>query len=302
METAIRTDSLSKQYPGVKAVHDLNLHVHKGEIYGFLGLNGAGKTTTIRSLLGMIKPSSGRIYLLGKEVGGRTKLWNKVGHLVESPAAYPELTVWENLRIASRLQRLRGTQQIEAVITKLGLSQYRKRKAGVLSTGNFQRLGLARAMLHNPELLLLDEPANGLDPAGVVEIREMLKELAHEQGVTVFMSSHILSEVDRLADRIGIIHEGRLIEEYDRQALEKLRAPYLSITVSEPAAAVKVLKAAGHHGTLASGIIQLTDEAAISSPDEVAGKLVHAGHPPSRLTVEAEDLEEHFLRLTGGSR
>src|SRR5512146_3292152 len=230
MEFAIETDNLSKFYGDVRAVDSVNLRVKTGEIYGFLGLNGAGKTTTIRALLGMIRPSEGNVKVLAQAVGpnGRGP-WAQVGHLVESPSAYPELTVRENLEIARRLHGISDPDVTSRIIERLGIASYADRKAGTLSTGNLQRLGLARALLHEPELLILDEPANGLDPAGVVEIRELLASLAHENGVTIFMSSHILTEVDRLATRIGIIHKGRLIEELDTDALESLRSKRLEI-------------------------------------------------------------------------
>src|SRR5512140_2686480 len=178
---AIETEQLTKRYGDVLAVQSVDLRVTQGEIYGFLGLNGAGKTTTIRALLGMIRPSEGKIKVLGQEVGpaGRGP-WARVGHLVESPSAYPELTVRENLEIARRLQGIAEASVTSKVIEQLGLAPYADRKAGTLSTGNLQRLGLARSLLHGPELLMLDEPANGLDPAGVVEIRELLRSLAHE--------------------------------------------------------------------------------------------------------------------------
>src|SRR3989337_54856 len=191
MSYAIETAGLTKRYGRVQAVDSVSLRVARGEIYGFLGLNGAGKTTTIRALLGMIRPSTGSVSVLGQAVGpnGRGP-WRRVGHLVEMPAAYPELTVTENLEIARRLQGVSDRSATSRVIERLGLAPYADRKAGVLSTGNLRRLGLARALLHEPELLILDEPANGLDPAGVVEVRELLASLAPDKGVTVLMSSH----------------------------------------------------------------------------------------------------------------
>ena len=201
MEFAIETNGLSKNYRDVRAVNSVSLRVKRGEIYGFLGLDGAGKTTTIRALLGMIRPSEGNVKVLGQAVGphGRGP-WSKVGHLVESPSAYPELSVRENLDCARRLHQIQNPKVVDEIIERLALASYADRKAGTLSMGNLQRLGLARALLHAPELLMLDEPANGLDPAGVIEIRELLKMLAHEKGVTIFMSSHILTEVDRTRD------------------------------------------------------------------------------------------------------
>ncbi|MCX6028711.1 MAG: ABC transporter ATP-binding protein [Chloroflexi bacterium] len=300
MDFAIETHGLSKSYGPVRAVDSVNLRVGPGEIYGFLGLNGAGKTTTIRALLGMIRPSAGSVNVLGQAVGpnGRGP-WRQVGHLVERPAAYPELTVRENLEIARRLQGISDKSATSHVIERLGLTEYADRKAGTLSTGNFQRLGLARALLHKPELLILDEPANGLDPAGVVEIRELLASLAHENGVTVFMSSHILTEVDRLATRIGIIHEGRLIEELEAEKLEEIRSRRLEIKAHNLEAAQITLAKAGFAVKINGDMIVLNEARALDAPEEVAALLVNAGTPPTRLAVEQEDLEEYFLRLTG---
>jgi ABC-2 type transport system ATP-binding protein len=218
-ETAIATRSLSKRYRDVLAVDGLDLDVRRGEIYGFLGRNGAGKTTTIRMLLGLIRPSSGDVEVLGcRVVPGETGVFARVGYLVETATAYPNLTVRENLDIQRRLTGSPRNAVADA-IALLRLDEYADRRAGRLSLGNKQRLALARALLHSPELLVLDEPGNALDPAGIVEIRELLRKLAAERGVTVFMSSHILTEVAHLADRIGMVHEGRLVEESSREEL-----------------------------------------------------------------------------------
>ena len=300
MEFAIETNGLSKSYRDVRAVDSVDLRVKRGEIYGFLGLNGAGKTTTIRALLGMVRPSAGNVKVLEQAVGphGRGP-WHRVGHMVESPSAYPELTVRENLEIARRLQNVSDEGATTRAIKRLGIASYADRKAGTLSTGNLQRLGLARALLHGPELLILDEPANGLDPAGVVEIRELLRELARQQGVTVFMSSHILTEVDRLATRIGIIHKGKLIEELDADKLEQLRSKYLAIKARDLNKALNALKKAGYiTSSDHDDSIRLADPRAVGAPDEVAQVLVNAGTPPTHLAVAQENLEDHFLRLT----
>jgi ABC-2 type transport system ATP-binding protein len=298
---AIETDGLTKRYGEVVAVQSVDLRVKPGEIYGFLGLNGAGKTTTIRALLGMIRPSAGKIRILDQELrpGGRGP-WARVGHLVESPSAYPELTVRENLEVARRLQGVANAGLTSRVIDELGLASYADRKAGTLSTGNHQRLGLARALLHGPELLILDEPANGLDPAGVVEIRELLQGLAHERGMTIFMSSHILTEVDRLATRIGIIHKGRLIEELDTEGLMRLRAKRLEVRARDIQAAKDNLQGAGYTFEIEGETIVLGAPHAIEHPDDIARILVNAGTPPVRLAVEQQDLEDHFLQLIAG--
>lgn len=298
MSYAIETNNLSKFYGDVQALHNVNLRVKRGEIYGFLGLNGAGKTTAIRGLLGMIRPSEGNVKVLDQVIGlNGSGPWSKVGHLVESPAAYPEISVRENLDIARRLHEIKNQNVVNDVMKKLSIASYADRKAGTLSSGNFQRLGLARALLHNPELLILDEPTNALDPAGIVEIRKLLISLARENGTTIFMSSHILSEVDLLADRIGIIHKGKLIEELDAPRMEELRAKQLVIGVHDLEKARDTLS--DYEGVdIQDGRITVKDRRAVDAPEKVATILVNAGTPPTHLAVEQENLEEYFLRLT----
>jgi ABC-2 type transport system ATP-binding protein len=301
MNAAIETNNLVKRYGDVTAVDGLSLRVARGEIYVFLGLNGAGKTTTIRILLGMVKPTYGEARVLGTRIRvGDKKPWASVGYLVETPDAYPELSVRENLEAMRRLRPGTEPKAVDRAIERLGLIAYADRRAGTLSHGNAQRLGLAKALLHNPELLLLDEPATGLDPAGIVEIRNLLLELAQEQGVTVFMSSHILGEVSRLAKRIGIIHQGRLLQEFDVDELERNRRRRLVIRTRDCQAARSVLLSAGFSAEITSdGTIEVKDNVPIERPDDIATRLVNAGHAPTMLNVEQEDLEHYFLRLVG---
>ena len=300
MNVAISTTNLSKRYGDVLAVDGLSLQVGRGEIYAFLGLNGAGKTTTIRMLLGMIKATTGQANVLGKRIGGRDEPWASVGYLVETANAYPDLTVRQNLEMMRRLHPGLEKTAIDCVIEQLGLTTYADRRAGTLSLGNAQRLGLAKALMHGPELLILDEPANGLDPAGIVEIRALLRELVHEQDVTIFMSSHILGEVSRLADRIGIIHEGRLLQELDVDELEGNRRQRLLVQARDMDAARTVLDEAGYASSPSSnGILKLESHRAVDHPDDIAKLLVQAGHAPTMLSVEQEELEDYFLRLIG---
>jgi ABC-2 type transport system ATP-binding protein len=298
---AVSTNNLVKRYGDVTAVDGLSLRVARGEIYAFLGLNGAGKTTTIRLLLGMVKPTAGEARVLGRRIRvGGVKPWDSVGYLVETADAYPELSVRENLEAMRRLRSGVPPESVDLAIERLGLAAYADRRAGTLSHGNAQRLGLAKALMHNPELLILDEPANGLDPAGIVEIRNLLIELAREQGVTVFMSSHILGEVSRLAHRIGIIHQGQLLQELDIDELERNRRRRLLIQSRDMQAARSVLCNAGFAAASASnGVIEVQDTMAVERPDEVARLLVDAGQAPTMLNVEQEDLEHYFLRLVG---
>jgi ABC-2 type transport system ATP-binding protein len=303
MNWTIETETLGKRYGDVTAVDQLSLRVGEGEIYAFLGLNGAGKTTTLRMLLGMIKPTCGSATVLGRRIRlGSKEPWAQVGYLVEMPHAYPELTVYENLEVARRLHPGTERKAISQVIECLGLAAYANRRAGVLSQGNAQRLGLAKALLHDPKLILLDEPANGLDPAGIVEIRELLLKLTRQEGVTVFMSSHILAEVSRLADRIGIIHEGRLLQEMDVAEMERNRRRRLLVRARDVEAAQRVLSTAGHPGKiLAGGLLELNQTTAIEHPDDIASLLVRAKTPPTQLLVEEEELERYFLRLVGSN-
>ena len=301
MNLPIETEDLGKSYGDVKAVEHLSLRVAEGEIYAFLGLNGAGKTTTIRMLLGMIKPTSGYATVLQTRVrlGSRTP-WESVGYMVEVPHCYPELTVYENLEVARRFHPGTPRQAISQIIERMGLAEYADRRAGNLSQGNAQRLGLARALLHGPKLLFLDEPANGLDPAGIVEIRELLLELTREQGITVFMSSHILAEVARLAKRIGIIHQGRLLQELNIDELERNRNRRLLLRARDVESVQRVLLDAGQPAEiLPDGSIELKSVSAIECPEEINCLLVKAGSPPTQLLVEEEELEEYFLRLVG---
>jgi len=297
----IETQNLGKRYGDVQAVENLSLRVAEGEIYAFLGLNGAGKTTTIRMLLGMIRPTSGTATVLQTRVRlGSRQPWDRVGYLVEIPHAYPELSVYENLEAARRLHPGTPPAAVSQIIERLGLAAYAGRRAGNLSQGNAQRLGLARALLHNPRLVFLDEPANGLDPAGIVEIRQLLLELTHQQGVTVFMSSHILAEVARLAGRVGIIHQGRLLQELDVDELERRRLRRLLVRARDPEAARRVLASAGFAvESLPDGLLQLNQPACIEHPDDIASLLVRAEIPPTQLLVEEEELEQYFLRLVG---
>jgi ABC-2 type transport system ATP-binding protein len=302
-DLAVSAVDLTKRYGDVTALDRAHVRVRRGEIYGFLGLNGAGKTTTIRLLLGMMRPTSGHAEIFGVRVGpSAPTLWMRVGHLVESSVAYPELTVRENLELARRLYDLSDRHASDRVIERLGLREYADRRARALSLGNLQRLGLARALMHEPDLLVLDEPGNGLDPAGVVEVRELLRDLARDRGVTVFMSSHILTEVDRLATRVGIIHRGRVLEELAAGELDRLRRRRLQIEVRDVERAESVLRAADFEpiqaGPQDRPCLELCEERALDRPDEIARLLVEGGTSPLRLGVEQEDIEEYFLRLT----
>jgi ABC-2 type transport system ATP-binding protein len=298
MNEIIITENLTKKFGNFFAVKNLSIKVRKGEIYGFLGLNGAGKTTTIRMLLGLIKPTTGFAYLNGEKVSyNKNNLWVKVGSLVELPHAYPELTVFQNLEIFRRLRLISEKKAVDNVIEKLKLTQYRNQKAKNLSLGNYQRLGLAKALLHNPEILILDEPANGLDPEGIYEIRELLTNLAFN-GVTIFISSHILDEISKFATRIGIIHQGKLIKESNIDELVNFRKRKLLVNTYDNLSALSVLTENKYLANINSDkIIEILNIEAIENPDLISNLLVSKGFPPKMLFVYEEDLESYFLRV-----
>lgn len=261
-------------------------------------VNGAGKSTTIRMPLGLTRPSRGTALLFGGRASAGVGPWRRVGYLVDAAHAYPGLTVAENLELARRLHGVTDPGAVDRVIELLGLGAYRDRRAGVLSQGNLQRLRLARALLHSPELLIPDEPVNGLDPAGIVEVRELLRRLAHQHGVTVFISSHILAEVARLATRIAIIDHGRLLAELDADDLERRSHPRLLVDARDRTAAKAALQTHGFQGfDDGEGGLALEDARALEHPEDVASFLVAASVPPTSLHVWQEDLETFFLRL-----
>jgi ABC-2 type transport system ATP-binding protein len=295
----IRTESLTKRFGATAVVENVSIRVDSGEIYGFLGLNGAGKTTTIRMLLGMIRPTTGTVALFGTALRNGRNPWHEVGYLVETPYSYPNLSVRENLEVYFRYRQLKDRSLIDEVIEKLQLGRYHDTRASHLSLGNGQRLGLAKALLHRPRLLILDEPINGLDPAGIVEVRSLLGELAG-QGTTIFLSSHILTEISRVATRIGIIHQGRLLREFDTSGLRKQLIKKLLVRTGDNARAVQLLATAGYAARInADQVVEVADEAAVVAPEPIASLLVGAGVPLRELYRYEEDLEHYFLRIIG---
>ena len=297
VKEAIRTANLSKRYGTKNVVNNLNLSIKSGEIVGFLGLNGAGKTTTMRMMLGLIKSTSGECYIQGKKLDlSNLELRNEIGYIIETPYSYPDLTVRENLEIVSTL---RGVNKDNIDWVK----QYEHKQEKHLSLGNVARLGIAKAIIHKPKILILDEPTNGLDPFGVLEVRELLKELANNLGTTVLISSHNLEEISKIATRIVIVHEGRLIREVESNELDQYLEKKLLVSGSNNKAMKEVLSNHGYQVNIQSDtennihFLELTDRKSVECPEDIAALLVHAGYPPKSLTVEKENLEHYFLRI-----
>lgn len=302
MVYVIKTENLSKSYGQVKAVNDVFLKVEKGEIYGFLGVNGAGKSTTIRLLLGMLRPDKGAAYLFGEKVSpDKNDLWKRVGYIVEGATGYPDLTVEENLQVVCSLRQIADKKAIDRIVERLKLGPHRKKKAGHLSTGNLQRLGLAKALIHKPELLILDEPTNGLDPAGIVEIRNLLIELA-QKGVTIFISSHILSELYQLATVFGFIHKGKLLEEMTKKQLDEKCRKHIRIKVDNPAKGAMVLDrylSAGDFEVMPDGMIKLYRY--LDDVRSVSAALTKSGLIIEHFSLSGDSLESYYTKLIGGA-
>lgn len=298
MDQVIETNGLTKRYGSLTAVDAVSMHVRQGEIYGFLGLNGAGKTTLIRALLGMITPTEGTIKLFGLQVKRPASIWNDIGYMVETPASYPNLTVVENLRVYQTLRGMKDLTDLDQIIDILELSAFRSVPAKYLSLGNNQRLGLAKALIHRPKLLILDEPVNGLDPAGIVKIREYLGRLAKEEGTTIFLSSHILSEIARLATRIGIVHQGRLIHEINTEGLPHLVHKTLYIDTLDNDRAYEVMVNKGINVSKSkTGPLISRDKRILDMPELLAEDLFKAGLAIRSFHIVQEDLESFFLRM-----
>ncbi|PJF43958.1 MAG: ABC transporter ATP-binding protein, partial [Phototrophicales bacterium] len=213
----IQTDALTKVFGRGRrrkvAVNELNLHIEPHQVYGFLGVNGAGKTTTLRMILGLMRPTNGRAYVFGKDIQQHPSVLKRVGAMVEGATFYPYLSGWHNLMVVGRSMNGFDAKIAEQLLEQLGIANAKRVKFRAYSTGMKQRLGIVAALLHNPDLIILDEPTNGMDPAGIREMRHFIRELAHVHGKTVFLTSHLLSEVQATCDRLAIIHQGVLRRE-----------------------------------------------------------------------------------------
>ena len=298
----IETKNLTKQYGTQKSVADLNIHVKQGRIYGLLGRNGAGKTTTMKMLLGLTQPTSGEVTIWGKPLRtNEKKLLPRIGSLIESPGFYPNLTATENLRIFATLRGVPNRNAIKNALDLVGLSYKDKKLFSQYSLGMKQRLAIALAIMHDPELLILDEPINGLDPIGIAEVRSFIRGLCSERGKTILISSHILSEIALLADDIGIIDHGALLEEESLAELEAKSSRHIRFTVSSTTQAARILERNFHETQF---IIQDDYKMRLHNLGIPVGEIVTAfvenGLTVSEAYVCEESLEDYFKRVTGG--
>ncbi|WP_412675021.1 ABC transporter ATP-binding protein [Aneurinibacillus aneurinilyticus] len=294
----VETVNLTRRYGKFMSVNDVNLKVPQGEIYGFLGPNGAGKTTTIRMLLGLIKPTRGEITIFGKELSkNRIPILKRVGSLVESPSYYGHLSGRQNLKVLARLLQL-PDKQIDEVLDLVRLTKNAQRPVKGYSLGMKQRLGIAAALISRPELLILDEPTNGLDPAGIQEIRELIIQMPKQYGITVLVSSHLLSEIEQVATYVGIIDQGKLIFQNSMNELRKQSQRNIHIEVNQPIEASVLLQKQGWKITVEDNILSfpsLTHEQTAS----IVKELVLHRFSVYRVVEHKKSLEDTFLELTG---
>ena len=301
-KVVLKTYNITKKYGEQLAVDNVNMTIKKGDIYGFIGQNGAGKTTLIRLITGLIHKSGGEIELLGaNEENELNKARTMVGSLIESPSFYTNMTARENLEVSRLVRNIQGKKCIDEVLELVGLKDVEKKKVKNFSLGMRQRLGIANALMGNPKLLILDEPINGLDPMGIVEIRELLKKINKEKDMTILISSHILSELSELATTYGIISNGKLIEEITAKQLSEKCRQYIDLKVDDTARAVILLErelGISDYEVLEDSNIKVFSN--LDNVGEVNSLLSRSGIIVESISVKGENLEEYFMNKVGG--
>ncbi len=300
--SVIQVNGLSKHFGTLKAVDQLDFSVTEGEVFGFLGQNGSGKSTTIRMLLSLIHPTSGSIELFGKPLNKyRDEILEEVGAIIERPDLYPYLTAKEHLQLFAKLRNKHvGENSIQDTLVKVGLADRSKDKVQTFSLGMKQRLGIAIALLHNPSLIILDEPTNGLDPQGISDIRNLIKQLAQQEGKTVLVSSHLLSEIEQMATQIMIIHKGKKVADGPIQKLLDPNKMIVHIKTTNDAQTLQIILS----GSFSNYLLQRTDGIYLRLPDYeiplLNASLVNAG--VGLIGVETRNsLEDYYLQVTSNT-
>lgn len=301
-EYILRTNNLYKQYKEDFALINVNLEIKKGEIYGFIGQNGAGKTTLLRIATGLAFPSKGTVELFGESSEeGLTQSIKRIGAVIESPAIFPNMSAYENLELHRLQKGIPDKKSIDKTLELVGLQNTGRKKVVNFSLGMKQRLGIAIALLSDPEFLILDEPTNGLDPMGIVELRELIKKLNREKEMTVLISSHILSELHQLATRYGIIHKGKLLEQITASELNKKCRQYLRIKVDNPSKAATVIETeldTTDFEVMPDGTIKLYSH--LDDIQKVSKAITKNNLIIEHFSQTGDDLEVYFTKLVGG--
>ena len=301
MNYVVSTNCLTKQFSKHTAVDNVCLHIKQGEIYGFIGRNGAGKTTFMKMISGLSTPTSGEITLFGDKGRDVKKHHSRIGNLIEAPGLYPAMTGYQNLKCKMLALGIHKEGYIDELLELVGLQNTGKKKVKNYSLGMKQRLGIAMALIGGPDLLILDEPINGLDPQGIVEVRDTLLRLKNEQHMTIMISSHILEELYKIADTFGIINEGKLIQELSRDELTEICSDYIELRVSDASAACPIIEEMGisEYKVVSNDTVYIYEQ--LERSGELNMKLGKAGIVISSLQIVQEKLENYFLKLTGGT-
>ncbi len=301
MEKIFTAADLSKEYGGFSALSNLSINVEKGAIYGLIGKNGAGKTTLIRLLCGLQEPTGGEFALFGARSGTRDIYLarRKIGALIETPAIYNDMTVFDNLSQQAKLLGVKGHERIDEVLALLGLKDAEKKNAGRLSLGMRQRLAIAIALLSQPEFLILDEPMNGLDPQGIIELRELLLRLNREKGTTILISSHILDELAKIATHYGFIDNGKMVKEISSEELQNQRKKRTVVVVNETAVLLAVLRELGLKYSLKDSAVEIFGNFDLS---RLIALLSERGCLIKEIKEKTESLEDYYIDLVGGEK
>ncbi|EMF0386841.1 ATP-binding cassette domain-containing protein, partial [Enterococcus faecium] len=297
-ETVLKATGITKKYGAAKALDKVSIEIKRGMIYGLIGENGAGKSTFMRTIMGLISIDEGSIELFGTTDLQAAR--RRMGQSIETPALYPELTARDNLRIQAANGGV-SDREIEDLLKMMRLENTGKKKAKNFSLGMRQRLAIANALITNPEFLILDEPTNGMDPAGMAEMREIIQRLVKERGITVLLSSHLLDELSQIATHYGILHEGHLIKELSKEELAQESRQFIKIDTSATEQAVTVLDSLGYRDYFvqSSRVIQLFE--GIDQVAAINQALVEAKVPVDGIHLVGQKLEDYFLQLTGGN-
>lgn len=301
MNYLLVTNSLTKQYGRHKAVNSVNLHVRQGDIYGLIGRNGAGKTTLLKMISGLASPTEGDFTLFGKRGKSAYRYLSRVGSLIEAPGVYPNLTAEDNLRLKSLAMGVRRKEEIEELLSVVGLLDTGKKKVKNFSLGMKQRLGIALALVGSPDLVVLDEPINGLDPQGIAEVRDTLFRLNREKHITLIISSHILEELSKIATHYGIIHDGVLIQELTREELLAKCSERIELKTDDARKACTVLDDMGirRYKVIDQDTIHIFEH--LGESGEITMALARHQVRTLGITVKNEALEDYYLNLTGGA-
>ena len=300
-EYLLSTSGLTKQFGHHKAVNNVDLHVKKGAIYGFIGRNGAGKTTFLKMISGLSQPTSGEIEMFGYKNEELKHVRSRISCLIEAPGIYGNMSAYHNLAIKCKLFGIQDKQYIENILKIVGLSDTGKKKIKHFSLGMKQRLGIGLALVGEPDLLVLDEPINGLDPQGIAEIRDMLLRLKEEQNMTILISSHILEELSKIATHYGIIHNGNLLQELTREELMIRCSERMEVLLDDPKKAIPVLDQMGFTNYQVMDQHKIYIYERLNESASVNMELAKAGILVRGIGITSEELENYFLNLTGGA-